>query len=54
LGGSIAGGIMGNALSDAAAYRNTYLAFAAIALLALAVTATLRPRRAEIAASAAE
>ena len=32
LGGSIAGGIMGSALSDTAAYRNTYLAFAAIAM----------------------
>jgi MFS family permease len=54
LGGSIAGGIMGNALSDAAAYRDTYLAFAGVALLALAVTATLRPRRQEIAAAATE
>jgi EmrB/QacA subfamily drug resistance transporter len=48
LGGSIAGGIMGNAVSDAAAYRNTYLAFAAVALVALFVTATLRSRQQEI------
>ena len=54
LGASIAGGIMGNALSDAAAYRNTYLAFAAIALVALLVTATLRSRRQEISAPATE
>ncbi len=54
LGGSIAGGIMGNAVSDEAAYRNTYLAFAAIALLALLLTATLRPRREEISAAVTE
>jgi MFS family permease len=47
LGGSIAGGIMGSAYSDFTAYRNTYLAFAAIALVALLVTATLQPRRRE-------
>jgi|SRR5579884_68409 len=54
LGGSIAGGIMGSAYSDFAAYRNTYLAFAAIALIALLVTATLRPRRREIHMPAAD
>jgi EmrB/QacA subfamily drug resistance transporter len=54
LGASIAGGIMGNALSDAAAYRNTALALAAIALVALLVTATLRSRRQEISAPATE
>lgn len=54
LGGSIAGGIMGNALSDASAYRDTYLAFAGVALLALVVTATLRPRRQEITVPATE
>lgn len=48
LGGSIAGGIMSSALSDEAAYRNTYLAFAGIAFLALLVSATLRPHRQEI------
>ena len=47
VGGSIAGGIMGNALSDASAYRQTYLVFAAIALFALLIAASLRPRFAE-------
>lgn len=54
VGGSVAGGIMGNAVSDAAAYRTTYLVFAGVALLALAITATLRPRRQEIASGATE
>jgi MFS family permease len=54
LGGSIAGGIMSTAQSDFAAYRNTYLAFAAIALVALLVTASLRPRREELSVSATE
>ena len=47
VGGSMAGGIMSNALSDASAYRTTYLAFAAIALFALLVTGSLRGRKAE-------
>ena len=51
LGGSIAGGIMGSAFSDFAAYRDTYLAFAAIALIALLMTVTLRPRREEVTAA---
>lgn len=54
VGGSLAGGIMGHALSDDAAYRNTYLAFAAVALLALVVASTLRNRRQEIPAAATE
>ena len=54
IGGSLAGGIMGNALSDAAAYRDTYLAFAAVALLALVVASTLANRRKEIRAAATE
>lgn len=53
-GGSVAGGIMGNATSDIVAYRTTYLAFAGVALLALVIAATLRPRREEIAVSATE
>lgn len=53
IGGSIAGGIMGHAISDAAAYRTTYLAFAGVALLALMVTITLRSRRTEFAAEGA-
>jgi MFS family permease len=54
VGGSLAGGIMGHALSDAAAYRDTYLAFAAVALLALVVASTLRNRKQEIRAAATE
>jgi len=54
VGGSLAGGIMGHALSDAAAYRNTYLAFAAVALLALLLAATLADRRQEIRSAATE
>ncbi len=54
VGGSLAGGIMGHALSDASAYRTTYLAFAAMALLALLVAATLRPHRQEIVPAATE
>jgi MFS family permease len=54
VGGSLAGGIMGHALSDEAAYRDTYLAFAAVALLALIVAATLRSRKKEIRAAATE
>lgn len=52
LGGSLAGGIIGNAASDAAAYRTTYLAFAAIALFALLLSATLRSRSGELASPA--
>ena len=54
LGASIAGGIMGSALSDFAAYRNTYFAFAAIALVALGITATLRARGQELTIPATE
>lgn len=54
LGGSLAGGIMGHALSDMAAYRDTYLAFAAVALLALAIASTLANRRKENRAAATE
>jgi MFS family permease len=54
VGGSLAGGIMGHALSDAAAYRDTYLAFAAVALVALALACTLAGRQKEIRAAATE
>lgn len=54
VGGSLAGGIMGHALSDATAYRNTYLAFAAVALLALVIASTLANRQQEIRAAATE
>lgn len=42
LGGSIAGGVIGSALSDTQAYRDAYLTFSAIALLALGIAATLQ------------
>lgn len=54
VGGSLAGGIMGHAVSDYTAFRNTYLAFAAVALLALALASTLASRRQEIGAPATE
>lgn len=49
VGASVAGGILGSALSDAAGYRTAYLTFAAFALVAIAIAATLRPRRDEVA-----
>ncbi|HEY8312930.1 MAG TPA: MFS transporter [Candidatus Baltobacteraceae bacterium] len=54
LGASMAGGIMSVALSDVAAYRNTYLAFALVALVAMGITATLRSRRQELRARITE
>ncbi len=48
LGGSLAGGVMTAALSGQQAYRETYLAFAGIALLALGLAATLHSRREEL------
>jgi MFS family permease len=54
VGGSLAGGIMGHAVSDYTAFRNAYLAFAAVALLALALTSTLAGRKQEIRAAATE
>jgi MFS family permease len=54
VGGSLAGGIMGHALTDSTAYRNTYLAFAAVALLAMAVASTLAGPRQEKLATATE
>ncbi len=47
LGGSLAGGIIGMAKSELTGYRDAYLAFAAVALLALIVTTTLKSRNAE-------
>lgn len=47
VGASIAGGIIGLAKSELTGYRNAYLAFSAIALLALVITATLKSRRDE-------
>jgi MFS family permease len=54
LGGSLAGGIMGHALTDYSAFRNTYLAFAAVALLALVVASLLASRQQEIIAAGTE
>lgn len=54
IGGSLAGGIMSNSLSDQSAYRSTYLAFASVALFALVIAAFLRPRAEEIALRATE
>ena len=54
VGGSLAAGILGAALSDTAAYRNTYLMFAAVALVALAIASTLRPRNQELLARTPE
>ncbi len=47
VGAALAGGIMGSAPSDWLAYRNTYLAFACVALIAVALSAILRSRKAE-------
>jgi len=47
VGASIAGGIIGLAKSELVGYRNAYLAFSAIALLALVITATLKSHREE-------
>jgi hypothetical protein len=51
LGGSIAGGVMNAAHSQNGGYRAAYLSFAGIALLALAITATLDDRAKELARS---
>jgi MFS family permease len=47
LGGSLAGGVVGAAHSAALGYRNAYLAFAALAIVAAALTALLAGRRKE-------
>ena len=47
LGGSLAGGILGGSTSELDGYRNAYLVFCAVALLALIITATLKSRHAE-------
>jgi len=49
LGGSIAGGVMNAAQSQNGGYRAAYLTFAGIALLALAIAATLDDRAKELA-----
>ena len=47
VGGSLAGGIIGSSASEIGGYRHAYLAFCAIALLALSITVSLKPKRAE-------
>jgi len=47
LGSSLAGGMMGSGATENAGYRQAYLAFCAIAFVALAIATTLKPRREE-------
>ena len=47
IGSSMAGGIMTASTNELAGYRNAYLAFCGVALLALAITTTLKPRKSE-------
>lgn len=47
VGSSLAGGLMSMAGSEIAGYRHAYLAFCAVAFVALALAASLRPRDAE-------
>ncbi|MDQ2991836.1 MAG: MFS transporter [Candidatus Eremiobacteraeota bacterium] len=54
LGGSIAGGVMNAAQSIGAGYRDTYLIFAAVALVALGLTITLADRATERAINSPE
>jgi EmrB/QacA subfamily drug resistance transporter len=47
LGGSLAGGVIGLSTNELDGYRNAYLAFCAVALVALAIATTLKSRREE-------
>lgn len=47
VGSSLAGGIIGMATQEVIGYREAYLAFCAVALVALALTAALKSRRQE-------
>jgi MFS family permease len=47
VGSSLAGGIFGLGASEIAGYRNAYLAFCAVAFVALLLAATLKPQRDE-------
>jgi MFS family permease len=47
VGSSLAGGIIGMATQEVIGYREAYLAFCAVALVALALTAVLKSRRQE-------
>jgi MFS family permease len=54
LGSSLAGGVMGLAKSELQGYRDAYLCFCGIALVALAIAATLNTRGREQRSQAAE
>ena len=47
LGSSLAGGVIGLAKSESAGYRDAYLCFCGVALVALVISATLKSRAAE-------
>lgn len=47
LGSSLAGGLLGAANNDVAGYRHAYLAFCALAFVAVVLAATLKPRAQE-------
>ncbi len=47
LGGSLAAGVMGANVSEIMGYRHAYLAFCGVALIALAIAASLKSRREE-------
>jgi len=47
LGGSLAGGVIGLATNELHGYRDAYLCFCGVALVALAIAATLKPRNQE-------
>jgi MFS family permease len=53
IGGALAGGIMLSAPSELGSYREAYLAFAFVALVALAIAASLKPRTLETSGRAA-
>ena len=47
IGGSLAGGVIGSSVNELDGYRHAYLAFCAVALVALALSATLKSRATE-------
>jgi MFS family permease len=53
IGGALAGGIMISAASELGSYREAYLVFALVALIALGIAASLKPRSAETSGRAA-
>lgn len=54
VGGALAGGILTSAPSELGSYRDAYLAFAFVALVALAIAASLKPRTVETSGRAAK